>query len=126
MIIAVTGHKGRLGSELVRLGCTPLDCDITEYQSIELALHLVKPDVVINCAAYTNVDACENSDEYLDALKVNTWGVEHLRDVFDGRLIHISSDYIFKGYSGPYDEKSLEFDPVNSYGYSKVGAEVIL
>jgi dTDP-4-dehydrorhamnose reductase len=126
MIIGITGHKGRLGSELIRLGCTPLECDITSQDEIELALLAVKPDVIINCAAYTKVDACEDDLEYEKALKVNTWGVNKLREVFEGRLIHISTDYIFKGLFGPYDEKYVDFDPVNSYGFSKVGGEVLL
>ena len=126
MNIAVTGYKGRLGSELVKLGCIPLECNITNMEEIENALLATNPDVVINCAAYTHVDACEDDIEYEKALKVNTFGVNHLREAFSGRLIHISTDYIFKGLAGPYDEKYIEFDPVNSYGFSKVGAEVVL
>ncbi len=124
--IAVTGYKGRLGSELIKQGCVFLECDITNVDSIQSELDKVRPSVVINCAAYTNVDACEDDREYEKALKVNTWGVNHLREAFGGRLIHISTDYIFKGLSGPYDERCFEFDPVNSYGFSKVGAEVVL
>ena len=122
--IAVTGYKGRVGSELVRMGCVPLDCDITDYESVEAAIHGTKPDVVINCAAYTNVDGAET--EYEKSLKINTWAIEKIRNAFDGRLIHISTDYIWKGMAGPYDEKNFDFDPVNNYGFSKVGGEVIL
>jgi dTDP-4-dehydrorhamnose reductase len=126
MVICVTGYQGRLGSELVRLGCEPLDCDITDGESIELAIFHKKPDVIINCAAYTNVDGCEDTETYKHALSVNTWGVGKLRDIFDGRLIHISSDYIFSGRDGPYAETYTKIDPVNGYGFSKVGAEVLL
>jgi dTDP-4-dehydrorhamnose reductase len=124
--ICVTGFQGRLGSELIRMGCEPLDCDITKHEEIELAILHKKPDVIINCAAYTNVDGCEDNELYKHALSVNTWGVGHIRDVFDGKLIHISSDYIFNGREGPYSETFTKFDPVNGYGFSKVGAEALL
>lgn len=126
MKIAVTGYKGRLGSELIKMGCEPLDCDVTDLQSIELAIHFVKPDVIINCAAYINVDGCENDDLYKRALAVNTWGVSKLRDAFDGKLIHISTDYVFPGDRGPYPETYIKIFPVNGYGFSKVGGEIIL
>ena len=126
MVICVTGFQGRLGSELIRMGCEPLECDITYQEEIELAILHKKPDVIINCAAYTNVDGCEDNELYKHALSVNTWGVGHLRDIFEGRLIHISSDYVFNGREGPYAETFSKFDPVNGYGYSKVGAEVLL
>ena len=125
-IIGITGFDGRLGSELVRMGCEPLNCDITNHEEIELAILHKKPDVIINCAAFTSVDGCEDNKTYQQALAVNTWGVGHLRDIFQGKLIHISSDYIFSGKDGPYAETYTKIDPVNGYGYSKVGAEVIL
>lgn len=126
MKIAVTGYKGRLGGDLVRAGCTPLDCDITKPKSIQYALRKVKPDIVINCAAFTDVDACEDIKTYNEkALSINYFGPNTLRDEFDGWLIHISTDFIFNS-RGKHREDSVKFNPVNNYGLSKGGAEFAL
>lgn len=125
-IIGVTGHKGRLGTELVEnFGCVPMICDITDENQIINALREVRPDIIINCAAYTDVDGCETIDGYKRAIAVNTRGVEYLRKQFSRKLIHISSDYIFDGKNGPYKEYH-RFSPVNAYGFSKLGGEELL
>jgi len=124
--IAVTGPNGRLGSQLVLMGCTPLECDITKPEEIELALVMTKPDVVINCAGFTNVDACETDEGWKKAIAVNMHGIEKLRNVFSGRLIHISTDYIFDGKRGPYSESHKDTSPVNLYGSTKLGGEIVL
>jgi len=125
--IAVTGPNGRLGSQLVLMGCTPLECDITKLYDIDLALVMTKPDVVINCAAFTDVDACETTDGWKKAIEVNMRGVENLRNSFTGRLIHISTDYVFDGNSGPYAENGIVKQAcVNQYGSSKLGGEFTL
>lgn len=125
MKILVTGYEGRLGSEFVRRGAIPLECDITSELSVKESLGKVSGDVLVNCAAYTDVDACENPDTFEDlALQVNYWGVENLRQNFKGRIIHISTDYVFSGKNGPYREYD-DYDPVNAYGYSKMGGEIV-
>ncbi|MCP4356803.1 MAG: sugar nucleotide-binding protein, partial [Chloroflexi bacterium] len=57
--IAVTGHRGRLGSELVKRGCVPLDADVTDFYELNQAILKIKPDAIIHSAAQTDVDACE-------------------------------------------------------------------
>jgi dTDP-4-dehydrorhamnose reductase len=128
MKIAVTGFDGRLGSELVRKhGCYSLPCDVTNVESIQSALQEVSPDVIINCAAYTFVDLCESDEGYDLALSVNTGGIHKLLDCFPGRIIHLSTDYVFTGKRGPYIEGSQDFvPPVNGYGWSKWGGEQII
>lgn len=127
MKIAVTGYKGRLGSELIKFGCIPLDCDITNVNQIKDALDKSYPDVIINCAAITNVDACEDETVYQDrVLDVNFKGVYRLRNSFPGYFIHISTDYVFDCSSGPYSEDAEDFLPLNNYGWSKYGAEASL
>ena len=126
MDIGITGHKGRLGSELIKARCIPLVVDITNRESIKTALDKVQPDVIINCAALTDVDACEDDAYYKRAMAVNTFGVNKLRDEFDGLLIHLSTDYIFNGKRGPYSERYHKFDPVNSYGLTKIAGEAVL
>jgi len=126
MEISVTGYKGRLGSELVKAGCTPIVVDITNRGSIIAVIDDVQPDVIINCAALTDVDACEGDEYYKKAVAVNTFGVNKLRDEFDGLLIHMSTDYIFNGKRGPYSEKYYKYDPVNDYGLTKIAGESVL
>lgn len=123
MIIAVTGYKGRLGSQLIHLGCVPLECNVTSNADVKTAVDLVKPDVIINCAAKTDVDACESTKGYKEALAVNFRGATNIQDVFDGHLIQISTDYVFNCLGGPYYEDFIKLDPINSYGFSKFGAE---
>lgn len=126
MKIAVTGFHGRLGSALVLAGCDPLDCDITNTESIQQALYGTSFDVLINCAALTCVDEAESEEGYKKFIQVNTHGVANLRDVFKGRMIQISTDYVFSGKSGPYRENNRQERPVNNYGFSKMGGEAIM
>ena len=126
MNISVTGHKGRLGSELVKAGCKPLVVDITKRESIIKAIEADQPDVIINCAALTGVDECEDHKYYKEAIAVNAFGVNKLRDEFDGLIIHMSTDYVFNGKRGPYSEKYYKYDPVNDYGLTKMAGESVL
>ena len=124
MIIGVTGFRGRLGSWLVKKGCTPFDCDITDVKSIRQEMEETKPDVIINCAAYTKVDEAEkDADTFKKVLKVNMWGPARLRQEFDGLLIQISTGHIFNGSKGPYSEEGKP-GPINVYGWSKYAGEV--
>lgn len=120
MTIAVTGAKGRLGSQLVERGCVPMECDISDRDEVREALEKIQPLMIINCAAYTAVDQAE--DDFEDAIRVNTRGPGVLRTEFDGFFIHISTGYVFDGKAGPYDEEAAP-NPVNNYGWSKLGGE---
>ena len=109
------------------MGCIPLECDITNPEDIDLALVMTKPDIIINCAAMTDVDACEKPEGWKKAVEVNMRGVEKLRNAFTGRLIHISTDYVFDGKTGPYLENgTIKKACVNQYGSSKLGGEISL
>jgi dTDP-4-dehydrorhamnose reductase len=97
--------------------------DITSKKDVKRMIHTVEPDVIVNCAAFTNVDACETEKEL--AWKINVEGVEHLIEAArrnNSRIVHISTDYIFDGKSGPYDELARP-EPVSYYGKSKLAAE---
>lgn len=126
MKIAVTGYKGRLGSELIRQGCEPLDVDIRNKQEVISAINQSNPDVIINCAANTDVNDYENAEGYAKGLAINYNGVKNLRDNFNGLLIHMSTDYIWDGKKGPYSENYPYTEPINSYGLTKQGAEMYL
>lgn len=124
--VAVTGYKGRLGSELVNRGVLPLDCDVTSKISIKAALNDVKPDLVIHCAAMTDVDRCEEFPN--EALEINARGTENLKVCYDGKIIYISTDYVFDGKKGMYSEKDKPSDPKKLcwYGYTKLLGEELL
>lgn len=124
MKIGVTGPKGRLGSWLVRQGCIPLDCDVTDLLSIEEAVNEIEPDVIVNCAAWTGVDSAEEEDNYAKVMEVNMRGPYRLRRFFvNGLLIQPSTGFVFDGKDGPYIEKDLP-SPLNHYGWSKWAGEV--
>lgn len=123
MKIAVTGYKGRLGSALCHAGCTPILSDITHFEELESEIGELNPDVIINCAAKSRVQWCEENPK--ECLAVNYRGVVNVRKAFSKYLVHISTDWIFDGKSGPYSETAKP-SPLNSYGWSKWGAEIML
>jgi dTDP-4-dehydrorhamnose reductase len=100
-----------------------LQLDITSKKDVKRVVHSVEPDVIVNCAAMTNVDACETEREL--AWKLNTEGVEYLIEAArkgNARIVHLSTDYIFDGKAGPYDELSRP-EPVSYYGKTKLASE---
>ena len=133
MKILVTGSKGQLGHELLiqgnNLGYEILpadlpDLDITDKTQVKHRLEKFQPSLVVNAAAYTNVDKAETEQNL--AFAVNRDGPANLAEVcakFEIPLIHISTDFIFDGKkNSPY----IESDPVSSlsiYGKSKQEGE---
>lgn len=103
-----------------------LQADITNRKSVKDLVGTVNPDVIINCAAMTNVDACETEREI--AWKINVGGVEHLIDAARKKpatIVHVSSDYVFDGKNGPYSEDDRP-EPLSYYGKSKLASENVL
>ena len=97
--------------------------DITNPILFNEVLNSVKPDLVINFAALTNVDLCEQKPEL--AYSINLGGLTNLVDIFDSPIIQISTDYVFDGEDGPYEENDIT-NPINVYGASKLESEKIL
>lgn len=122
-VIGVTGALGQLGSELVSLGCVPLVVDVTDSECLRGVLTRAALDVVIHCAALTNVDGCERDP--VNAAIINTGGVDNLTHAFAGKIVYISTDYVFDGQRGPYSEPVFP-SPINVYGWSKLGGELVL
>ena len=91
--------------------------DITNPILYDEVLNLIKPDLVINFAALTNVDLCEKNPEL--GYSINLGGLTNLVDLFDGPIIQISTDYVFDGEDGPYEENDIT-NPINIYGASKL------
>lgn len=146
LTILVVGANGQLGNELRRCFETmegeigPISpayegasvtyrdidtLDITDIVDVGAAFKEIKPDIVINCAAFTNVDGCESNEER--ALSVNAVGPKNLAEAardYDAKLVHVSTDYVF---SGKDSEPRCETDvtiPVSAYGRTKLAGEI--
>lgn len=149
MKILITGSNGLLGQKLVKLLSNKNDIevlatsvgenrirkisvfnyaslDITNKNEVEEVFNRFKPNVVINTAAMTNVDACEDKKEECWNLNVNA--VQNLiaaSEKYDTHLIHLSTDFVFDGENGPYKEEDKP-NPLSYYGLSKYEAEKLL
>lgn len=100
--------------------------DITKRQAVKNAITSLKPHYIVNAAAYTDVDGCETSKEL--CWKTNVEAVDNLVYAAlktDSKIIHISSDYIFDGKNGPYQETDVP-SPLGYYGKSKLAGENVL
>ena len=99
--------------------------DITKRSDVARTINEINPDIIINCAAYTDVDGSEINKDL--AHKVNVVGLQNLihSSDHDTYFVQISSDYVFDGDAGPYSEDDHTY-PVNYYGKTKLEAENIL
>jgi dTDP-4-dehydrorhamnose reductase len=142
--VLVTGANGLLGQALVerlvddevevtatarddtlRAGadCAYRPMDVTDPDAVTAAFEAVEPDVVVNCAAMSDVTACD--EDRNRAWATNARAVKRLaKHCTDRRahLIQVSTDFVFNGKRGPYDEDARP-DPVNYYGRTKLAAE---
>lgn len=146
MRILIVGSHGQLGRELHRclstmtaeIGAVPnryrnayvvyhdIDTlDITDFEAITAKFAEIKPDLVINCAAFTNVDGCEK-DEVL-AYAANAIGPENLAKAvqeYGAKLVHVSTDYVFPGTDPQPRKESDKTDPISAYGRTKLAGEI--
>jgi dTDP-4-dehydrorhamnose reductase len=131
--ILVTGAHGQLGRELLAvlsnsahevIGVGHADCDVTSAGSVARVMAATRPDSVINCAAWTGVDAAETHRDA--AYAVNATGADLLARECDRRgalLCHMSTDYVFDGAAtAPYPEDA-PVHPLGVYGASKAAGE---
>ncbi|MDX6607646.1 MAG: dTDP-4-dehydrorhamnose reductase [Solirubrobacterales bacterium] len=132
MKLMVTGAGGMLGHDVVRLAenmrhqviaLTHDDLDVTDPAKVERLIIRERPGAIINCAAWTNVDAAEESEH--DASVINSQGAGFVAGAaakVDAKIIYPSTDYVFNGTGGPYGE-SDDPDPINAYGRTKLAGE---
>jgi len=149
MKILITGSNGLLGQKLLyklrqdssvhliatskgenrvseKEGYTYFDLDITDNDAVAQLIISEKPQVVVNTAAMTNVDLCEDEKQACDSLNVDA--VRYLADACeknDAHLIQISTDFVFDGEDGPYKEEDKP-NPLSYYGLSKLKSEQLL
>ena len=141
MRILITGAFGQLGHALqsilskksnyelictgrkVKKGQEGIPLDIRNQVALKELINTTAPDILINLAAMTNVDACELNPKL--AGEINVAGLEHICDSFKGKIIHLSTDYVFDGTSGPYKEDD-PLNPISIYGKTKLASEHIL
>ena len=147
--ILVTGSNGLLGQKIVyqlakrknvelfatakgpnrlkeKIGYQFIDLDITSKDQVYKIINTLKPNAVINCAAMTNVDACENNQEY--CWNVNVKAVEYIATASESikaHLVQLSTDFIFDGNAGPYSEEDIP-NPLHFYAKSKLESERIV
>ena len=135
--ILITGSHGQMGralndfyggNEAVRLINTDVDeLNITDKQEVMEKIREIAPDIIINCAAHTQVDACETDEER--AYQINAAGPYHLSlaaNEVDAVLVHISSDYVFDGKKeGAYVEGD-PYNPQSVYGKTKLEGEELV
>ncbi|MGF7145345.1 dTDP-4-dehydrorhamnose reductase [Anaerotaenia torta] len=138
--VMITGASGQLGLALCRLMKgqaryeilqTGVDensalnrLDITDEAEVENYIKENRPDIIINCAAFTAVDLCESQED--TAYRVNALGVRYLAQASErigAKLVHVSTDYVFDGQAErPYEEEDSP-NPVSAYGRTKRAGE---
>lgn len=147
--ILITGSNGLLGQKLVhklkkhsnfhliasskganrindKAGYTYESLDIANREEVLRLFEKHQPEVVINTAAMTNVDACEENQA--KCWELNVTAVEYLVEACkmnETHLIHLSTDFVFDGESGPYKESDTP-NPLSYYGKSKLASEALL
>jgi len=135
--IALIGSDGQLGTDIIKhfkdkgsdiTGLTISDIDVCDKNICNDVLFRIKPNLIINTAAFHQVDICE--DEVAMAFEVNVGGLKNLAEIalsIDAALMHFSTDFVFGGYekSTPFTEDDCPA-PVSVYGISKLAGEYVL
>ena len=131
--VLVTGANGQLGSQMRRLGSVSpnnyiftdvAELDITDKGAVVQFIAANKVDVIVNCAAYTNVDKAE--DDQATAELINATAVANLAEAVkavDGTLIHVSTDYVFGTDGNTPRTEDMPTAPLGVYGVTKLHGE---
>ena len=143
----VTGVGGQLGHDVLNeldkrgyeaVGTDILDSvesqfpyvklDITDESEVSKAIAMIKPDVVVHCAAWTAVDAAEDEENQPKVRAINSEGTRYIAQAArtaDAKMIYISTDYVFDGKGErPWQPDDRNYAPLNVYGQSKLDGEM--
>ena len=134
MKVLLSGGCGQLGKALLKSkpketnlkACSKSELDICNLEQSRKLIRRYAPDIIINAAAYTAVEKAEEEKE--KAYSINADGVRNLSNISleeNIKLIHISTDYVFDGFSNSPYKESDETNPLNIYGKSKLQGEQI-
>ncbi|HLD25468.1 MAG TPA: dTDP-4-dehydrorhamnose reductase [Candidatus Andersenbacteria bacterium] len=132
MRVLILGSRGMLGRQLVgafddldTIGWDKEELDITDAKQVQEKVSALRPHLIINAAAYTNVDGAETERE--SAFAVNEVGVRNVAQAakeVGAKMVHYSTDYVFSGEREEgYAEDDVPDAPVNAYGESKLAGE---
>ena len=147
MRILVTGVNGQLGHdvvpeligrnhEVIGTDLAPdgadasayVPLDITDRDAVQTVIREIRPDAVIHCAAYTDVDAAEAEENRAAAEAVNHWGTKYIAEAAkaaDAKLLYLSTDYVFDGKgTRPWQPDDKNYAPLNYYGQTKLEGEM--
>lgn len=101
--------------------------DITDKKAVMAVINEVKPDVIVHCAAWTNVDGAEDPDNKPLVYKINVEGTQNMADAakaVDAKIVYLSTDYVFNGKGEiPWKPDDKSYAPLNYYGETKLGGE---
>lgn len=133
MNILVTGGNGQLGNEMRVVSkesrnryifTDVMELDITNLEAIRYMLKMERVDVVVNCAAYTNVDRAEEDEIMADLLNNKAAGnLAVVAKEVGATLIHVSTDYVFQGDKNTPYKEDCETSPLGVYGRTKLAGE---
>lgn len=146
MKVLVTGTSGQLGFDVMMelkkrgheaIGADRADSDadfekivldITDAKKVSEAISEIKPDAIVHCAAWTNVDGAEDPANYGKVMAVNVEGTRNLAlaaEEVDAKMMYISTDYVFDGQGDePWQPDDKKYAPLNVYGESKLKGEL--
>lgn len=116
------------GEEYKRFCAGYLSLDITDREVTQRIIKEIKPDGIVHCAAWTNVDGAEEPDNQPKVYRINVEGTQNIADAaktVGAKMIYISTDYVFNGQGvRPWDPDDKCYAPLNIYGQSKLGGEL--
>ncbi|MDE7453543.1 MAG: dTDP-4-dehydrorhamnose reductase [Clostridia bacterium] len=137
MKVLVTGVNGQLGFDVVNelnkrgheaIGTDISEMDITDNSSVADVMERTKPDAVIHCAAWTAVDAAEDSENISKVRAINADGTQNIATEckkLGCKMVYISTDYVFSGEGkAPWKPDCKDYKPLNVYGQTKLEGEL--